>query len=108
MSEQNFTPGPWIFSVRNLDDDSSEIGILSNWHDSPIDVIRCGKAPFSDSATANARLIAAAPDLLAELQRLREKLQAYLDNEDAMIYLEAGDDIESIDAVIAKAKGVAK
>jgi hypothetical protein len=69
----------------------------------------CDNAFRSDQAEANARLIAAAPDLLEALQRCAELLDDYSDVND-------GDDgqprpnramslLQDVEAVIAKAEG---
>ena len=55
-------------------------------------------------AEANARLIAAAPCMFAELIRLRNKLTAYMESE-GFIYGAAADDIKSIDAILTKSGG---
>jgi len=76
MTTRNHTPGPWQFDARNsginsnpgwglLNADGESLGITVHWD-----------RRSSDTAYANARLIAAAPDLLAALQRLRDDVQA--------------------------------
>ena len=81
MSEH--TPGPW--RVPMIDGEST--GILWDNEDKSVAII-CG----TDAAmTANATLIAAAPDMLAELRRLRDVV--------------GDEDVDCIEAVIAQAEG---
>ena len=81
MSEH--TPGPW--RVPMIDGEST--GILWGNEDKSVAIV-CG----SDAVmTANARLIAAAPDMLAELKRLRDVV--------------GDEDASCIEAVIAHAEG---
>ena len=83
MTTRNHTPGPWHFDAQNseinsdpgwglLNADGESIGILVHY---PSLCRWDGQSP-SDTAYANARLIAAAPDLLAALQRLRDVVRA--------------------------------
>jgi hypothetical protein len=76
MTTRNHTPGPWIFDAQNsginsdpgwglLNADGESLGITVHWD----------RRSSTDTAYANARLIAAAPDLLAALQRLRDAVQ---------------------------------
>lgn len=68
------TPGAWTF--RYAADGSGDIGIVADggcvaevFHE-----IRCRGEGARDEQSANARLIAAAPELLAELQRVYDSL----------------------------------
>ena len=76
MTTRNHTPGPWHFDAQNsginsdpgwglLNADGESLGITVHWD----------RRSSTDTAYANARLIAAAPDLLAALQRLRDAVQ---------------------------------
>lgn len=100
------TPGPWVAHIaadilRVPDLVLTECGLHV------CDVASYGDAP--DSRHANARLIAAAPDLLAELEAQLRNARADLD------YAEQDDDelsvgvlvkrIASMESAIAKAKG---
>ena len=65
------TPGPWAFVKAG----SFGWNIRGTWHGEPnsqlayVDAGVCQtRGPFTDENTANARLIAAAPDLLAALK----------------------------------------
>lgn len=98
MGGKNWTPGPWSYdgtgphNVFGCDILSSGgDSIAGSWH---------GR---SDTAQANAHLIAAAPDLYGALEWAREALKS------ANIIL-AGQDREDcsfIDAALAKARGEA-
>jgi hypothetical protein len=106
MREARFTQGPWGLSKRcgservviaeELDDDGEYYG------DIPICFVTCQCVDINE-AYANARLIAAAPEML----RLLEKLYA-LANIDIMGKVYSPDheiNIDELAAVIAKAKG---
>ena len=87
----NHTPGPWVIGKQDHDvvmvDTTSGTAICDVYGD-------------SDDRPANANLIAAAPDLLAELVRLERmvsKMRQTLDDDDPAL--------ESARAAIAKAKG---
>jgi hypothetical protein len=104
------TPGPWVFEqVRTKDGTSyhhiraGSAGVANTHHSDPITVL--GWGPLSGHLdarhgnTADARLIAAAPDMLAALTRVRDALsdrEWWVD----MVLDEAG-----VDAAIAKARG---
>jgi hypothetical protein len=108
------TPGPW-FAQRAIGTDDMDCG----WHIEPemVDykyrgmVASVGDAEHiggitHDERDANARLIAAAPDLLDALTRLVDRALAYLDG-----YVMSGQitraDVEIARAACAKAKGEA-
>jgi hypothetical protein len=55
------TPGPWAFCNHTLCQANGKFLHLGEWRESP---------GLGSAAAANMRLIAAAPDLLAALQRL--------------------------------------
>ena len=80
MSEH--TPGPWMVA-RGV---PAAVDALSGG------LVAEAVGSFdSDAEKANARLIAAAPDMLAELKRLRDVV--------------GDEDVDCIEAVIAKAEG---
>ncbi|EPV6142744.1 hypothetical protein ACV8DN_002941 [Morganella morganii] len=103
------TPGPWVitdsgYSIMDGDQfiiaNSSRLAILCRWHEK-------GFEHFSDegaskdigtiSAKANANLIAAAPELLEQLIRLRDIIASYFPDDD--------DHLDIVDKVIHKALG---
>jgi len=104
MSGAQHTPGPW--SVKS---DPCHFDTLSDIHaGGKLIAQTCSEYP---SLEANARLIAAAPDLLAAL----EKLEYWLDSDPevlaAMNALERDDHLAKLElarAAIAKAKGAAE
>lgn len=95
MSDTKHTPGPWLVNRRGImamNPDTGRFGVLvsqPNWRGIEPDDI------WQDTPReANARLIAAAPDLLAAL----EMAQLWLDYDGRY-------DMQNINAAIAKAKG---
>lgn len=91
------TPGPWRFWDREdhpfnriITNDAGDAGIAA-----PIARIR-GQELAKDEQAANARLIAAAPELLAELKKRRDCLAKFVLEDD---------EIAELDALIKKAEG---
>jgi len=107
MTETNFTPGPWtavrkhphIWAIDALSGDP-DLGHVK-WH-SLADVYGCDDmgAAGSDKAKANARLIAAAPDLFEALRIAEEALEKTAN--DTLIGRNAAGDAR---AALAKARG---
>ncbi|WP_265524950.1 hypothetical protein [Providencia rustigianii] len=85
--ELKHTPAPWKYTIRNANE------IMTTFHGVTIGDV------YLDITTANqkadARLIAAAPELLSELIRLRNIVASYKQD--------SGDNLDITDAVIAKA-----
>ncbi len=83
------TPAPWKYTVRNANE------IMTTFHGVTISDV------YLDITTANqkadAHLIATAPELLEQLIRLRNKIASYKPDDD--------DNLDIVDAVIAKALG---
>ena len=120
MSEQaKHTPGPWRANGHTVYTADAVEHWLGNRDPKPREVCRCvdneadditpgfaagedDNAPDFEDATANARLIAAAPDLLAALQRILE-LRAYISLE--AYKAETWNAAEQARAAIAKAQG---
>ena len=105
MSKNAHTPGPW-FSVKNgaykwVESPAHTVCVFYQWNSD-------GSMSESEDAAANARLISAAPDLLAALDSL---LKTFVDDLSECGYDE--DDINDHDGVkraraaISKAKGEA-
>jgi hypothetical protein len=86
------TPGPWVIEgdVAALPDDIG-VGIVNRKHDGDD-----WDVAMVHSSAANARLIAAAPDLLAALKALLDKADLNDWNQEAY---------EAAEAAIAKAEG---
>lgn len=109
MSEQ-FTPGPWHVS----DDDGKRVMA----GDEPIARIWIKASDpqerWLETLDANARLIAAAPDLLASLKEMKQMLAWFVNNApddyiiDFLRAMEFQARMERADAAIAKAKGEAQ
>lgn len=74
MSEHKHTPGPWVVDPDSPNDispaDDLRLGIALISNADNID----GAWLFGDESKANAKLIAAAPDLLAELEETHAAL----------------------------------
>jgi len=86
---KNHTPGPWVYYYEQI----------GNQHIVWSDNSRIVSLSMNDDAESNARLIAAAPDLLAVLQDLQESA-GYWSEYDVPIGI-----VDRINAAIAKAAG---
>lgn len=75
---EGHTPGPWVTRTNELSPDYLWID-TKEWMALARVVVRVADKPDPEGE-ANARLIAAAPDLLAENERLREVLGNLLEN----------------------------
>lgn len=98
MSAAKHTPGPWV-----LDWNVSRIDVFSS--DSAVMVASVRRSAMSEGidsqARANARLIAAAPDLLAALVEVTDRLDAFSVSANLNTRLA----LETARAAIAKATG---
>ena len=107
------TPGPWVFGIRNYDDDCN-LGFLEKpfdyigpgFYENPgifgadgTEVVGCDEYSIF-SSPSDARLIAAAPDLLEALQSLIDMDVAYKRG------AKVEDAVDAARAAIAKATGV--
>lgn len=104
MSESKFTPGPWR-AIKN----SSYIEISSE-HGGIGDACMSGHAfdggdCFGDTATANANLIAAAPELLEACLRIQAQFRQAGVESKAGSLNPIEDNAAQVDAVIFKALG---
>lgn len=96
------TPGPWLvnFEQNKFDSRHSKVQVVDGSSASlnngglPLVLANVNAMPFNDESVplANAHLIAAAPDLLAALERLAHPMAD-------------DDDLNYARAIIAKAKG---
>jgi hypothetical protein len=71
-----FTPGPWFF-VEDIRDESDGFTYIAGYDikSNSAEIVGCeGISGDSDENLANARLIAAAPDLLEALEKAREDI----------------------------------
>lgn len=98
------TPGPW--TIHGWGEDNYEV----NAADETVCNVPgfCDETVDSDRAEANARLIAAAPELLAVCQCIAGDLQAVIDGDDFSGMSDAeffGVLLRSLNAAIAKAEG---
>ena len=107
MSDTKFTPGPWAVNESATDEGAWEIGFGEWQGDSYADLQIATAWGFYSQAEANARLIAAAPELL-ECAELLESLCVWLLNAcgpDAAEGREATFRLAKARAAIAKALG---
>lgn len=93
MSEQKHTPGPWY----------TDGGACGVFHDGGTSRIATIEGNFTSVRIANARLIAAAPELLEALKRIGDPEFRYAsdDDEDTQLSMRIAD----ARAAIAKATG---
>lgn len=126
MSETKFTPGPWqTFGAHPVQFDEISVSFVVQY-DKPInrwpikvsfrneddllvmrhfaEAYRCGDMS-DEELQANARLIAAAPDLYAELDRARAWFQARLDGE--AIGGSTRERLDAATAALSRARGEA-
>lgn len=89
------TPGPWVHAGGNSL--SETIGGAINGDGKTLCLI-LGKGIGKEQAISNANLMAAAPELLEQLIRLRNKITDYHPDDD--------DHLDIVDAAINKALGV--
>ena len=95
-----FTPGPW--EVHFLEDGGFEIHDRRTQWESIVLCTRYPAAECKEEFAANARLIAAAPDLLAALEHARFAMRAPLDGWKGEVERAA---LDKAGAAIAKALG---
>ena len=110
MSATKHTPGPWTtngFNIFGPPDNRSQhangltlvggvVDDANDWRNRPVgDPIN--RAEFREEREANARLVAAAPELLAALEGLVDRFVGHTDTDDAAILAAL--------AAIAKAEG---
>ena len=87
------TPGPWIFEPHNLagtefEGERMPFGFISTDFPSPLFTVDNILAIDPDELDANARIMAMAPDLAAEVLRLRgalKKLDYWFDTDPAIL-----------------------
>lgn len=93
----DWTKGPWQFEVRAYHQNR----VFARANKAIADVI--GDSPETD---ANAHLIAESPAMYAELAGLAEDLESMVASEPNAVHREwARDNLESVKAVLAKARG---
>lgn len=88
------TPGPWVHAGGNSLTET--IGGAINGDGKTLCLV-LGKGIGKEKATANAKLMAAAPELLEQLIRLRNKIADHHPDDD--------DHLDVVNAVINKALG---
>lgn len=98
------TPGPWHLGFEEFDDWNHAITIVDDY-DTPHDVFRGESGVSSEEAYANARLISAAPDLLAACKAIVACIEQVNDDHPTGLYL--GSEYQQAVMAIAKAEGAA-
>jgi hypothetical protein len=101
-----FTPGPWVAEDHSVTDLEDGLAVIAVFPEHPRDTPTRGMVAWlgdhganfqaPETRAANARLIAAAPDLLAALKALLDKADLNDWNQEAY---------EAAEAAIAKADG---
>lgn len=109
MSAQH-TPGPWVVNTAGTGDSKGRIVIDEIYvyaPDSGADDVAVAADivnPLTGQPSeANARLIAAAPDLIASLQEARQKLAWFVESYPQDLAVPESEFFQAIDAAIAKA-----
>lgn len=93
----NHTPGPWRVTGPNVRAGDALLAVVTDhWADHP--------TPDNEKAN-NARLIAAAPDLLAQLVKMTDAYAKAMKDAGVTYYPEALADVRAARAAIAKATG---
>ncbi len=99
---QTHTKGPWRLNGARIEADN--YGLIASLRGELSE-------HYETETTANGRLMATAPDLLAALEEVNRKLDALLASDTAGISSDTGSDIEEIqigiNAAIVKARGQA-
>ena len=99
MTQGKHTPGPWRYAPTNTEtvshlvrcSEGYAVADVTHWFDLPVD--------------ANARLIAAAPDMLEALQSAQESIATFIGVHGYPFESGAGDVLREVNAAIAKATG---
>lgn len=103
------TLGPWIQSHRQGADRLYRTEVYSEEHGGIATcnwtVKHCGKGVTETYREANARLIAAAPDLIAALIAARQKLAWFVESYPQDLAVPESEFFQDIEAAIAKALG---
>lgn len=99
MSKATFTPGPWVSEPTGDGDFRITYNEQGNW----LAEVFADGAP--DNAIADARLIAAAPEMLEALKTAKDTIRAWHGPNDWEIYDRSSPEMKAINAAIAKAEG---
>lgn len=102
MAETNHSPGPW--QLEHTDRDRINVFVPSTFGINVLAIMECGfNEPFESQQQANARLIAAAPELLAAAKAVLDGLNARIDAA-PMTDVPVFDGIAALHSAIAKAE----
>ena len=109
MNESKHTPGPWVYDPLRKEYRGAKTLVWGPKGCGYGTIANCSLSAAStfEEAAANARLITAAPELLAELESLVKRFRAIIDDTYAgtKYYDEHVAAADRADAVIRKAKG---
>lgn len=101
----NATPGPWIIDQESFDLLDFDLETHRIWINADGMHIGYVDGPRTEERKANARLIAAAPELLAELITMTDAYSKAMKDAGVSSYPEALVIVRSARAAIAKASG---
>jgi hypothetical protein len=107
MKTHTHTPGPWSVAFYG----ETERPVIKHGNQSIADVRGCELDDSTSNSLANARLIASAPDLLAQLKRAvaaidAERIHCTPDKATPQVFAWWDDILKQARAAIAKAEGV--
>lgn len=105
------TPGPWVVHRYWASDDTHYHGVMARASDDGREVRVCSCLPISDDgqvggeSNCNARLIAAAPELLAACEQAAIWMTGDVGDSELQIAEQGSIVLQLIDSAIAKATG---
>jgi hypothetical protein len=100
----SFTPGPWRVDPRYASDIQTADGALEIAGVAAT-ILTGGEKPELEARFANARLIAAAPELYGALDKLRNDFAAFMSDVLGSSDAEIANWLTPADAALAKARG---
>lgn len=105
MAETRFTPGPWKWSYRDelLTHDDREV--MPMWVEGQDPTLVEGCAVAFELSSADAHLIAAAPEMYAALAELAGRVEAWEAERIRLSGTEKRTDLTAARAALAKARG---
>jgi hypothetical protein len=106
MTDKKWTPGPWVVTGVEYDDVRIEtLHPMPEASHAYGDQTIVGSSEWTYLEDANARLIAAAPDLYDALEAAEESIVAFAEDMGVYGYSGASDVLAQVRAAMAKARG---